>query len=102
MLCLEDCLALCDLTEAEVLAIAKHQRIPEMAAIEMGGYLVSTPNGELAIKKMIRDDIAAAAAAGDRERELALKLVLHQFVLGHPRCEERHRVQLRWPERRMA
>ena len=49
MLSLEDCLALCDLSEAEVLAIAHHERIPEIAAAELGHYLVRTPAGELRI-----------------------------------------------------
>lgn len=98
MLCLEDCLALCGLSEDEVLAIAQHEHIPVMAALEMGNYLVSTPQGELMIKAMIRKDIAAAG--GNREHGLALKLHLRNFVLHHPKCEERHRAQLRSPERR--
>ena len=100
VLCLEDCLALCELSEAEILAIAQHEGIPEIAAAEMGNYLVRTPQGELAIKSMIRDDIAAAAASGHRSRELALKLVLREFVRQHPRCDERHRAALHLPERR--
>ena len=100
MLSLEDCLGLCDLTEEEVLAIAHHEHIPEVAAVEMGNYLVHTPEGERRIRAIIRDDIAEAAAAGDRARELALKLVLRNFVLQHPACEERHRAQLHPVERR--
>jgi hypothetical protein len=38
VLTLEDCLALCELTEDEVLAIAGHERIPELAATELGHY----------------------------------------------------------------
>ena len=102
MLTLEDCLGMCGLTEDEVLAIAEHERIPEMAAIEFGNYLCQTPEGELCIKAMIREDIAHARAAGNRDRELALKLVLCDFVLQHPRCEERHRRELHLPERRLA
>ena len=102
MLCLEDCLALCDLTEEEILAIAHHEHIPEMAAIELGNYLVHTPEGERRIRSIIRDDIAEAAARGERDRELALKLVLRNFVLQHPACEERHRAQLHAVERRRA
>ena len=90
MLSLEDCLALCELTEDEVLAIAEHEHIPEMAAIELGNYLVHLPGGEMRVKSIIRDDIAAARACGDCARELALKLVLRNFVLQHPSCEERH------------
>ena len=100
MLCLEDCLALCGLSEDEVLAIAQYERIPEIAAAELGNYLLRTPEGELCIKAMIRDDIAAAARNADRERELALRLVLRNFVLNHPKCEARHRAALRIPERR--
>ena len=94
MLCLEDCIALCGLSEEEVLAIAQHEHIPEIAAAEMGNYLVRTPGGELAIKSMIRDDIAGARAAGNAERALALKLMLRNYILNHPLCEERHRARL--------
>ena len=90
MLSLEDCLALCDLSEAEVLAIAHHERLPEIAAAELGHYLARTPEGELRIKAIIRDDIEEARARGDRGRELALMLVLREFVLRHPACDQRH------------
>jgi|SRR5690349_10946368 hypothetical protein len=102
VLCLEDCLALCELSEDEIRAIAEHEHIPEIAAAEMGNYLARTPQGELAIKSMIRDDIAAAAARGERCRELGLKLVLREFVRQHPRCDERRREALRLPERRVS
>jgi hypothetical protein len=102
MLRLEDCLALCDLSEDEVLAIAEHEHIPEIAAVELGNYLVHTPDGERCIKAMIRDDIAAADARGDRTHVLALKLVLRNFVLEHPRCDERIRRELHRVERRGA
>jgi len=100
MLCLEDCIALSELTEEEILAIAQHEHIPEMAAAELGNYLVHAPDGEQCIRAMIRDDIAAAAASGDLTRELALKLVLRNYILQHPRCDERLRRELRIPERR--
>jgi hypothetical protein len=89
MLSLEDCLALCELTEDEVLAIAHHEHIPEIAAAELGNYLARTPQGEMRIKAIIRDELARARACGDRERELALKLLLRNFVARHPCCEER-------------
>jgi hypothetical protein len=102
MLCIEDCIALCGLTEDEVLALAEHENIPEVAAAELANYLVVTDEGQRVIKLMIRDDIAAAAARGDRRRELALKVMLRDFVLNHPSCEERHRARLAIPERRSA
>jgi hypothetical protein len=74
-----------------VLAIAQHEHIPEIAAGEMGNYLVRTAEGEMRIKAIIRDDIVDARARHDPAHELALKRVLRDFVLQHPRCEERHR-----------
>jgi hypothetical protein len=100
MLTLEDCISLCDLTEDEVLAIAQHERIPELAAAEMGNYLVHTPDGELVIKSMIRDDILAACACANLDRELALKLVLRNYIVQHPHCDERRREALHIPDRR--
>ena len=93
MLSLEGYLALCELSEDEVLAIAHHEHLPEIAAAELGNYLCHTPEGEMRIKAIIRDDIAEARAGGDRMRELALKMMLRS-ILQHPRCEERHSRQL--------
>ena len=102
MLTIEDCIALCGLTEAEVQAIAEHEHIPLAAAAELGNYLCQSPDGERCIKSMIRDDIAHAQGCGDVRRTLALKLMLRDFVLGHPLCEDRHRSHLHLPERRAA
>lgn len=80
MLSLEDCIALSGLTEAEILAIAEHEHIPEIAAAELGNYLSRSAEGQLTIKSMIRDDIQAAEARGERDRVLALKMVLRNYV----------------------
>lgn len=100
MLTLEDCLALCELSEDEVLAIAEHENIPETAAAELGNYLINCSDGDLCIKTMIRDDLARAVTMRNRARELALKTMLRNFVLQHPRCDERHREALAVTERR--
>jgi hypothetical protein len=39
MISLEDCVGLSGLTEEEVLAIAEHEHIPEIAASALGQYL---------------------------------------------------------------
>jgi len=101
MISLEDCIELCGLSEEEVLAIARHEHIPEIAAAEMANYLVSTPSGKVSIREMIRDDIVKAAGAGDRARTLALKLLLRKFIVEHPACEARHLEQMRYPDRRL-
>jgi len=62
MLTREDCLALCELSEDEVAAIAEHEHVPEIVAMEMGQYLCHTPEGEARIERMIVEDIATARA----------------------------------------
>lgn len=84
MLTFEDCLGLCDLTEEEIDAVAQHEHIPEMAAMELGEYLIHSDDGVRLIKRMILDDIAAAQRHKDIERVLCLKLTLKHFVDTHP------------------
>lgn len=83
MLTVQDCLAMCELTEDEVRAIAQHEHIPEVVAAELGNYLVHTADGEHLIARMIVDDIAEASGTGDIGRAAALKLVLQHFAETH-------------------
>jgi DNA repair protein RadC len=83
MLTIQDCIELSELTEEEILAIAQHEGIPEMAAVELGSYLVHTPDGEKRIKAMIMDDIAEAQRTGQMQRVLTLKLCLRHYVEHH-------------------
>ena len=83
MLTFEDCLALADLTEEEILAIAEHENLPETAALELGHYLVHTPGGELRIQRMIIDDIEQARRCGNHRHSAELKTVLQQFCEHH-------------------
>ena len=85
MLTIEDCVALCGLTEEEVEAIAEHEHLPRMLAVEMAAYLVETPSGERRIRRMIREDIEIASARGDHVHAAKLKLVLQHFVEEHSR-----------------
>lgn len=83
MLTIEDCIAMSDLTEDEVEAIAEHEHLPMMAALEMGWYLVQTPEGEERVREMIADDIAEAEAREDVARAARLKLTLRRYVETH-------------------
>ena len=83
MLTIQDCIELSDLTEEEVLAIAEHEHVPEMIAVELGSYLVHTSSGEKRIKKMIAEDIAAAQSKGDFKHAAKLKLVLKHYLAEH-------------------
>lgn len=84
MLTYEDCLAMSDLTEEEVDAIAEHEHCHEMMALELGHYLVHTTDGTPRIRRMILDDIAMAQARNDVNRVARLKLVLQRFCDKHP------------------
>jgi hypothetical protein len=84
MLSYEDCVELSDLTEEEITAIAEHEHLPEIAALEMGSYLVHSPEGVPMIKRIILDDIEEERRRGHNEKVLQLKLVLKHFIDTHP------------------
>ena len=90
MLTYEDCIALCDLTQEEIEAIAQHEHIPEMVALEMGNYLVQTEDGEPCIRDYILDDIQHSKDTGNTERAELLMNVVRQFIASHPRSERRN------------
>ncbi len=84
MLTVAECLDFCGLSEDEVLAIAEHENLDEMAAIAMAGCLAETPEGERRIGQMIQDDIATAQARGDANHAALLEQALAHFVAAHP------------------
>jgi len=88
MLTFEDCLALCNLSVDEISAIAEHENLPEMTALEYGEYLVHTSDGEHLIKAMIIDDIEHFRTNGNIKHAEALESVLRHFVLTHPQLQE--------------
>jgi hypothetical protein len=84
MISMEDCIAMCGLTEQEVMAIAEHEHVPEMAAAAMGRYLLKKPGGAEQIRDMIRDDIHESLSRGDKDRASELLMVLRHFLATHP------------------
>jgi hypothetical protein len=84
MISLEDCLALCGLTEDEVFALAEHEHIPEIAAAALGQYLLNQPNGCQTIRDMIAEDIQWARVRSDGSHAQELTLTLEHFVISHP------------------
>jgi hypothetical protein len=76
-------IALSELTEEEIDALAEHEHVPEIIACELGNYLIHTPDGRKRIRAAIRDDIAGARSRGDFAHAAKLKLVLKQFVEKH-------------------
>jgi hypothetical protein len=86
MITLQDCIALCGLTEAEVLALAEHEHIPEIAAAAYAEYLLKQRRGSERIHEMIVEDIRAALHRGDRAHAHELVGALRHFLSEHPEC----------------
>lgn len=84
MLTRNDCIALCDLSEDEIKAIARHEHVPLILAAEMGQYLIHQPDGVTRIRRIILDDIEAARAQQRYDDVRRLKAVLYHFARNHP------------------
>lgn len=79
---------MCGLSEAEVLAIAEHEHIPEIAAAALAQYLVNLEHGPERIRDMIIDDIRAAQERHDHERLRELVMALRHFLAEHPEARK--------------
>ena len=84
MLTLKECIDWSGLEEEEIEAIAEHEHIPDLAAVELGHYLLATPEGRRRIKVMLADDLDRASACGNRQHAAALRRVLANYVRAHP------------------
>jgi hypothetical protein len=84
MITLQDCIGMCGLTEDEVLALAEHEHLPEVAATALAQYLLSCDHGSEVIRDMIVEDIRLAQCGDDKEHVLTLLHVLHHFLVTHP------------------
>jgi hypothetical protein len=84
MITLDDCIALCGLSEAEVLAIAEHEHVPEIVAAAMAEHLLKQRRGAGKIHEMIVEDMRAALQRGDRRHAAELFAALRHFTKTHP------------------
>jgi hypothetical protein len=80
MLSYDDCLGFCELTPEEIAAIARHEHLPEILALELGAHLCTTSDGKETLRRMILDDIEDARERGDMNAAGRLELVLQHFV----------------------
>lgn len=82
MLTYEDCLGMCGLTREEVAAIARHEHLPEILALELGARLYASAAGRASIERMIEADIADAHGRRDARAAAELEQVRHAFARG--------------------
>ncbi|GGB50255.1 hypothetical protein GCM10011316_22960 [Roseibium aquae] len=83
MITIQDCIDMSGLDEAEVMALAEHEHISEIAAAALGAYLLDQPRGAVQISAMIKDDIREALARGDRHHARELFMALRHFLTEH-------------------
>ena len=72
------------LSKQEVMAVAEHEHLPEIAAAAMARYLLKEPHGAEKIRDMIRDDIREALRRDDRDHARELFMTLRHFLHAHP------------------
>jgi len=84
MLAWIDCLAFSDLTVDEIRAIADHEHLSQIAALELGNWLVHLPDGSKRLKRVILDELEAASARGDFTRAAELRATIKHFCDTHP------------------
>ncbi len=84
MISLEDCIALCGLTEEQVLAIAEHEHVPEIVAASIAQKLMAKKHGPMQLRDMIRDDIRDAVRRRDYAHARELLAVMRHFLKEHP------------------
>ena len=65
MLTLQECIDLSGLEVEEIEAIARHERIPEIVAAELGNHLLATSDGRRRIRRMLADNLSQARHAAD-------------------------------------
>ncbi len=83
MLTIEDCIGICGFTEEEIKAIAQHEHVPEIIAVELGEYLIHSSNGIPHIRRIILDDIEDARSRGNEKEIDRLRVVLKHFIATH-------------------
>ena len=84
MITLQDCIALCGLNEAEVLAIAEHEHVPEVVAAAIAETLLKQQHGIEKVRHIIIENIKAGHARGDERHVRELLVCLKTFLNEHP------------------
>lgn len=84
MLTIQDCIDLSELDIDEVLAIAHHEHLPDIVAVEKAHSLLKESWGAPAIRQMIIDEVHGCVGHGDcTEAGRALALLARTFA-AHP------------------
>lgn len=82
MLSIVDCLGMQDLDPEELEAIAEHERLPFMVALEKGAAIMEQRWGQPAVRQMVRDNLVHAQEDGHfrrvpQLRDLYIRTCMH-------------------------
>ncbi|MFM1813400.1 MAG: hypothetical protein RLZ98_95 [Pseudomonadota bacterium] len=93
MITLEDCLGFSGLPKDAILAVAEHERVPEVIAAGLASNLVEQPDGYRRIAAMIADDTQWALKRGRTAHAGELRATLEVFVKHYPEAMASVRVR---------
>ncbi len=79
MITLDDCYGFCELDKDEVEAIAEHEQLPEIVALELAQDLIHQEHGIERLHNMIFEDWMIAKAWGNNDKALHYRRVLEHF-----------------------
>jgi hypothetical protein len=88
MLTFQDCIDLAGVTEAEIEAIAKHERIPAMIALELADHMLHTPAKAVNLRDFIVENLRRAQGRNNCTDCAKLGRLLAGYLDTHPDCRE--------------
>lgn len=90
MLTMEDCLGVCDLSAEAAAAIAEHEHVPMLVALEMGQCMMADKAGRRHIAAIFCDDILTAQEHGSIRHAAELSMALDAYLCDHPDADLLH------------
>ncbi len=95
MITLRDCVDLSGIEPDEIEAVAEHEKLPFIVAMEKGSWMLEQSWGPSAIRQIIQDDVAVAEAHGAwrhvRELRMTYQVADHRLPEGlDRRRDHRH------------
>jgi hypothetical protein len=88
MLTFQDCIDLAGVTEAEIEAITKHERIPAMIALQLGDHMLNTREGAVKLRDFIVENLLRAQGHDNCTDCAKLGRLLARYLDAHPDCRE--------------
>ena len=84
MLTYDDCRQMCGVTDDVIDAIAEHEHVPTIIAVEMGQTLTCERAGLRQVRRFIIDDIRHAQSHANPRHARELRRTLHKFLIENP------------------